>query len=326
MILPYYMRLLCLCLATFFVVHTVGCLMVCSVARAMVSMAAAIRPRVSSRLLFALRMAPAAITVFVVVGFCVPSYIWMEPHVQNERVGLACLLAATLGGMGWAVSLLRGSASVLRTAYYVRECGLNAEAIDPGDGLPDVLLVEDGAAVMAVAGVLRPRLMASRSVMDTLSREEKEVALRHELAHRESRDNLKKLLILLSPDLLPFTSGLATLERGWSRFAEWAADDAAVSGDALRALSLASALVRVARLGVHPAPAHLLSSLAEADRDLEMRVERLLSEPAYAERALQPLLTVGRNAMLLCGGLTVAVLLWPGSLGGIHRLLEHLVQ
>ena len=179
---------------------------------------------------------------------------------------------------------------------------------------------------MAVAGVLRPRLVASRSVMDTLSRDEKEVALRHELAHRESRDNLKKLLILLSPDVLPFTSGLAILERGWSRFTEWAADDEAVSGDALRALSLASALVRVARLGVRPAPAHLLSSLVEEDRDLEMRVERLLREPAYAEGALQSLLAIGRNAMVIFGGMTVAVLLWPGSLGGIHRLLEHLVQ
>ena len=105
MILPYYMRLLCLCFATFFVVHTVSWLVVRGIARAAVRMAAAIRPRLSSRLLFALRMAPAAITIFVVVGFCVPSYIWMEPHVQNERVGLACLLAATLGvgGVGSVV-------------------------------------------------------------------------------------------------------------------------------------------------------------------------------------------------------------------------------
>lgn len=325
MILSYYMRLLCLCFATFFVVHAASWLVVRGIARAAVRMAAAIRPRLSSRLLFALRMAPAAITTIVVVGLCVPSYIWMEPHVQNERVGLACLLAATLGVAGWAASLLRGSLSVVRTSHYLRECGLNAEEIDPGEGWPEVLLLKDSAAVMAVAGVLRPRLVASRSVMDTLSRDEKEVALRHELAHRKSRDNLKKLLILLSPDVLPFTSGLAMLERGWSRFTEWAADDEAVSGDALRALSLASALVRVARLGVRPAPAHLLSSLVE-DRDLEMRVERLLREPSYAEWSPQSLLAIGRNAMLIFGGMTAAALLWPGSLGGIHRLLEHLVQ
>ncbi len=326
MILPYYLRLLCLCFATFFVVHTVSWLAIRGIARGAVRMAAAFQPRLSSRLLFALRMAPAAITILVVVGFCVPSYLWMEPHVQDERVGLACLLAATLSVVGWAVSLLRGWLSVVRTAQYLRACGLNAEEIDPGGGLPDVLLVEDGAAVMAVAGVLRPRLVASRSVMDTLSRDEKEVALRHELAHRKSRDNLKKLLILLSPDVLPFTSGLSILERGWSRFTEWAADDEAVSGDGLRALSLASALVRVARLGVHPAPARLLSSLVEEDRDLEMRVERLLQEPAYAELPLQSWLANGRNAMLIFGGMTVAVLLWPRSLGEIHRLLEHLVQ
>ena len=76
------------------------------------------------------------------------------------------------------------------------------------------------------------RLVVSQSVMDTLSREEKEAALRHETAHRDSRDNLKKLLFLLSPDILPFASGLKSLERGWSKFTEWAADDKAVSGDA----------------------------------------------------------------------------------------------
>src|SRR5271169_6821518 len=149
MILPYYSRLVCLCFATFFVTHAVCWLLIRSIAPAAVRMAGTMRPRSSTRLLFGLRMAPSAVGLFLVIGFCVPSYIWLEPPVQNERVGLACLLAAILGAVGWAISLLRGSLSVLRTAQYVRVCSLNAQEIDPGCGLPEVLLVKDGAAVMA---------------------------------------------------------------------------------------------------------------------------------------------------------------------------------
>ena len=132
MILPYYLRLLCLCFATFFVVHALCWLVIRSIARAAVKMAAAVRPRLSARLLFGLRMAPAAFTLFFVVGFCVPSYVWLEPPVQDERVGLACLLAAVLGAAGWAVSLLRGTVSVVRTAHYLRVCGLNGSGARPG--------------------------------------------------------------------------------------------------------------------------------------------------------------------------------------------------
>ena len=187
-------------------------------------------------------------------------------------------------------------------------------------------MVQDGATVMAVAGVWHPRLVVSQSVMDALTPEQKEAAFRHEAAHRVSRDNLKKLLFVLSPDILPFVSGLSSLEQGWAKFTEWAADDEAVSGDQDRALSLASALVRVAKLGVHPAPAYLLSSLVDDDRELETRVDRLLREPAYAEKPLQPLVAFVRNAALIVGGVAVTMLLWPESLGSIHQLLEHLVQ
>jgi len=55
-------------------------------------------------------------------------------------------------------------------------------------------------------------------------------------------------------------------------------------------------------------------------------VDRLLREPAYAEKPLQPLLALTRNAVLVLAGVAGTVLLWPQSLGGIHRMLEHLVQ
>jgi Zn-dependent protease with chaperone function len=326
MILPYYLRLLCLCFATFFVVHALSWLVVRSIAPTAARIAETMRPRTSSRLLFGLRMAPAAITLFLVVGFCVPSYVWLEPDIASERVGFACLLAALLGTAVWAAALVRGFSSVARTARYMRDCQRNGVETTVGQDSSQVLVLNGEVPLMAVAGVMHPCLVVSKSVMDALSEEQKEAAFRHETAHRISRDNLKKFLFLLAPDILPFVSGLSSLERGWAKFTEWAADDQAVDGDPQRALSLASALVKVAKMGVHSTPSYLLSSLVDDDRDLETRVNRLLREPAYAERPLAPMVALARNAALIVGGVAATMLLWPGSLSGIHQLLEHLVQ
>lgn len=326
MTLPYYMRLLCLCFATFFVAHALTWLVVGSISSAAVRIAETMRPRLASRWLFALRMAPAVVTIFLVAGFCVPSYVWLEPDIASERVSWVCLVAATIGAAAWTISLLRGVISVARTERYMRQCRRRIRLADTAELDADVLLVDDATAVMAMAGVTHPRLVVSQVVMDALSEEQKEAAFRHEAAHRTARDNLKKLMFLLSPDVVPFFGAMTKLESGWARFTEWAADDEAVDGSQERALSLASALVRVAKLGVRPAPTYLLSSLVDDDRDLEARVERLLREPAYADKPLRPAAAFTRNVALVLGCVATTLLLWPESLSGIHRLLEHLAQ
>jgi len=326
MSLPYYMRLLCLCFATFFVVHALSWLVVRSFSSTAVRVAETMRPRSSARLLFGLRMAPVGITLFLVLGFCVPSYVWLEPDISGERVGVVCLLAAAFGAAVWAASLLRGLVSVIRTRRYVRRYNALVRAAGADRNTSEVLVVNQATAVMAVAGILHPRLLISQDVMDALSEEQKEAAFRHEAAHGVSYDNLKKLLFLLTPDILPFVRGYSTLERAWARFTEWAADDAAVDGSRNRALSLASALVRVAKLGVHSTPSYLLSSLVDGEHDLATRVDRLLREPAYAAKPLAPLMVITGNIALVIGGVTATLLLWHESLGSVHRLLEHLVQ
>ena len=157
MILPYSMRLLCLCFATFFVVHALSWLVVRSFSSAAVRIAETMRPRMSSRFLFGLRMAPVAVTLFLVLGFCVPSYVWLEPDVSNERVGLACLLAAALGMFLWTASLVRGLASIVRTERYMRR--FDPVALGAGESDSDVVVVNRCTAMMAVTGVLHPRLL-----------------------------------------------------------------------------------------------------------------------------------------------------------------------
>jgi beta-lactamase regulating signal transducer with metallopeptidase domain len=320
-ILPYTIRLLCLCFATFFVVHALSWLLVRGLSSTALRVAETMKPRRSSRFLFALRMAPAAVTLFLVLGFCVPSYVWLEPDITGERVGITCLLAAALGVAGWTLSLLRGLVSAVRTARYIRRC----EA-DEADVTAKLVIVRGTNAVMAVAGVLYPRLLVSEDVMNTLNEEQRAAAFRHELAHGASRDNLKRLLFLLAPDVVPFAGSFSKLEKGWARFSEWAADDAAVDGDLSRALSLASALVRVAKLGAPAKPSFLLSSLIDDDRDLATRVNRLLCEPEYAAKPLAPLIAMTRNIVVIVGGIVFMLLLWPPSLGSVHRILERLVR
>jgi Zn-dependent protease with chaperone function len=326
MTLPYYMRLLCLCLATFYVVHGLLWIVVRSLTPTALRVAETMRPRTSSRLLFALRMTPVAVTGFLIVGFCVPSYLWLEPEATGEHVSWFCLSAAVLGTAIWTISLLRGLNSVARTEQYLRHCAHSNLTAGTGSNRAQVLVVRDGNPVMAVAGVVHPQLVVSQTVMDALSDEQKEAAFRHEAAHRTSRDNLKKLLFLLAPDVLPGISGHARLERGWARFTEWAADDEAVDGSQDRALSLATALVRIAKLGVQPTPSYLLSTLMDDDRDLATRIDRLLREPAYAQKPMAPLIAISRNLAVVAAGVAATLLLWPESLGRIHGLLEHLMQ
>jgi len=186
-------------------------------------------------------------------------------------------------------------------------------------------VVETPAPCLALAGLLRPRLLVSRDVLDALSPQQLTAALQHERAHRDSRDNLKRLLLLLSPGLLPFGAGFGCLDRAWARFTEWAADDRAVAGNPRRSLWLAAALVRVARLQTPPA-IPLASSLLGEPRDLAARVARLLDQaPArqLPERRI-PAAPVGVWLLLAAGW--AAVLLHPATLSTAHHLLERLIE
>ena len=330
MALPYLLRLVCLCFATFFIVHVASAILVWIGAPAAFKVAQHSQPGFAARFLFLFRMFPFALTVLVVVGFCIPSYLWLEPAVSHEKVGFACLGAATMGFVVWMLSVFRVGFSLLRTSRYMSKCQRDGQEVTVEGEASPVLVVKRAGPVMAVAGLLRPKLIVSSGVLHKLTPEQREAAFRHEQAHQASRDNLKRFLCLMAPDALPFVSGFRKIERQWARYTEWAADDHAVDGDSNRALSLAAALVSVAKMGVDHQPSYLLSSLysqlVAEDEDLAVRVDRLLREQQYAEKPLAPLVQVARNVALVTASLVVAAVVWPGSLGSVHQLLEKLIQ
>lgn len=326
MMFPYMGRLLCLSLACFFLAHLALGLVIYLAAPAAIRIAERMRPRRAAGVVLALRMAPLGFGAFLVAGLCIPSYLQLEPDTAAEPVGFACLAAALLGVAIWAISIARALRAILRSLRYVRHCERAASKTRVAGSRAPVWVVDGMAPLVALLGLVRPRLVISRPVLKALSADQLAAALRHERAHQKSRDNLKRLAVLLAPDLVPFVRGFGALERAWARFAEWAADDQAVGGNPRVSLSLAAALVRVARMSEGAQSSCLVSTLLANGGDLSARVDRLLlaaSGCAQPESA-SPVMFVGTVFVLAAG--VAGVVMQPGLLSSVHRMLEHLVH
>lgn len=326
MILPYLARLICLCLAAFFLVHAALGLAVSALTPWAVRLAGRMAPVRGARLLLALRLFPAAFGLFVVAGLCTPSYLYLEPKSAPEPMGLACLAATLLGLAVWGSSLARTTRAAARSLRRIRQCrDARREMRLPGERKA-AWVIEDTAPCVMLAGVFRPRMVISRNVVAALTPEQLSAVVRHEQAHAISHDNLKRLLVLLAPGILPFAPGFRNLERAWAKISEWAADDRAAAGKARRSLSLAAALVRVARLGAAVSTPALATWLMSEGADLSERVNRLLRPARRTARCRhrEPILTA--SAGLLLTGAFAAVMANPVTLHSAHECLEFLIQ
>lgn len=319
---PYLLRLLCLCLASFFAVNAVAGTLISFAARAAVRLAETMRARSAARFLLALRLLPCALGIAAVLALCVPSYLWLEPQASAERIGWACLALALFGAAGWFVSFTRVSRALSLSNRFNRASQQTGCEAPLRSDSPNAVIVGQEAPLLALSGIFHPRLIISQAVLCSLSADELELALQHENAHRTSRDNLKRLFLLLSPSPIPPFRSFSSIERNWAKFSEWAADDEAVRGDSHRALSLAAALLRVARMGTAPRLSFLHTSLCADDHHLSARVERLLriQPPPIEPRPSARSLALGSSlGIIVCAGI---LLVWPATLSLVHRLLE----
>jgi len=307
---PYLLRLASLSLASFFVMNMVcGAILECASGFA-IRFVSGMRACAAARFLFALRIAPAAVPVFAIAALCIPSYVWLEPDAVSERIGLFCAAAAISGAALWTFSIARSVRAVAESRRYLRSCFERGERRQLAGG---AALIVSSNRTTVLAGLLSPVVVVSRDVAEALTAEQLDVAVLHERSHAVSRDNLKRLAILLAPGLF----SLNRLEQAWKRLAEWAADDVAVSGDRSRSLALAEALVRVARMGPGPQPSALTTSLL--GDDFTARIDRLLnSEPGARSFRWQPVAAVLAAFAI--------VLLRPSTLAAVHQALERLMH
>jgi Zn-dependent protease with chaperone function len=326
MILSYGLRLICLCLVSYFAVNAAAGMTIVFASRMVLRIAETMPARSAARFLFAMRMLPFALGSGAMLGLCVPSYLWLEPQAASERIGFACMAFAILGGLscaGSAARVVRALVATIRCNRAWRRAG--SETQMPGESSMAVILQKD-APVLALVGVFHPRLVVSQSVVHALSTEQLELALQHEQAHRVSRDNLKRLFLLLAPTLIPFLRGFSYLEGNWARFSEWAADDDAVRGDSYRALCLAAALLRLARMGAGKPLTCVHTALLPADQDLAARVDRLLRvQPLQAVAPIRKR-TLASSASVILAVCLAILLILPSTLPSVHRLLEFFLQ
>ena len=130
---------------------------------------------------------------------------------------------------------------------------------------------------IALAGIMRPRILVGAPARRLLSEDELDVALAHELAHQQNGDNLTRVLMRCTPDFLGGTRTARRLEALWAGEAECLADAAAVGASPARATHLASALVKIGRLAAGGPQWSPEWSALHHPALLELRVRRLVS-------------------------------------------------
>ena len=236
----------------------------------------------SPSLPLALRLFPAAASAAFVAGVFVPSYWRFEPRDFVEGFDVTLTMLAAGAALLLAGSCARGAGAWWRAARRARAWTRTAEPLDlkgvNGIGVP-AFRIDAPQAVMALVGILRPRLLVTRGLIDALTPEELAASIAHEAAHHRAWDNLKRLAMLGAPDLLRGTSVARRLEHEWAASAEHMADAAAseVTGRAAR-LALASALVKVARLVPPPAPIAEPISTLLGGGEIAERVQHLIDD------------------------------------------------
>jgi Zn-dependent protease with chaperone function len=268
--------------------------------------------RTMARLL-GVRLLPLAAST-AAMALAALSFVRFEPRTSWETTGitlqiLAVLaLALPLGSLGRLVRVFRATRRTERAWMAA------AERIDlDGIGVP-AFAVGTSFPIVAVVGILRPRLVIAQSVLAHCSPEQLGAVLAHEAGHVRRRDNARRTLLATIPDVLAWLPAAKRLADAWHTAAEDAADDDADRVGPTGRLLLAEALIRVARL----APPGLVDVPVSAlfrGEDLNRRIRRLLApatRPAVRTWSWQRAL-VGAST-LFCSALL--------ALHAVHALVE----
>ncbi len=267
-------------------------------------------PAVSANVLFGLRLFPFAVSAGFTVFFTVPSFFMLEKPFLDEDLGTFVLGLSSLLILG--AGLLRVVKTQAKTTRAVSHWLAGAGTADAGETA--TTRASRGAPPLALVGIRTPRVLVSDIAAALLSHDELRVAVRHEVEHLRSRDNLKKVGFSCTP-----FPGMAGLETAWQEAAELAADRAAVSSRK-EALDLAAALIKLARSHSLKAVPAFTTGLLSVSGSVSMRVEHLLAWHAHRAGGRR------RYAIFLAGTILLGLALNYGPILALtHRLTEQLV-
>lgn len=269
--------------------------------------------------LFGLRIAPMALTAMFMTLAVLPSYRLFEPLDTNEKIGWTLAATAAIAAIGIAYSVWRAVQSWLQGRRLVASWMETAQPIQIAGVDVPAYCFDNERPVLALAGVFRPRLFVSRTVLDVLLPEEISAAVAHECAHLAARDNLRRVMLRLLPDVAG-----STLDNEWAMAAEVSADANATRRNAGVALNLASALIKVARR-TPPSidPAVSTCALLVSSRSISTlgeRIERLTAGGFEPVRSPWPTLAATAGVVILAELFTS-----PLGLRAAHECIEFLV-
>jgi hypothetical protein len=219
---------------------------------------------------------------------------------------------------------LRGLASVLATRRLSKRWVRSSIPLSvPGVAIP-AHVVDESFPLVSIVGWFRPRLVVARSVLSSCDRGELAAILAHEAGHTERRDPWVRLMVRACPDFLSLTPWADRMERSWTEAAEQDADERAARSGPTRAMDLASALVKVARLaGAGTPPAGAAMALYHGE-GVSARVVRLLErEEGTKDGPGAPLFS---GKALAIGGVGLIGLVAVSAVFGAHLRVHDVLE
>ncbi len=285
-----------------------------------------------SNLIFALRVLPLTLALFVTFAVIIPAFLLYEPDLPEETVGLKMAVLGAISVFGLAAAVYRIIASWWQTRRLIEDWMTTSKPVEiEGASMPAYKL-RHPFPVIAVVGIFRPRIFVAEQVFSELDKPELIAALSHEAGHVSSFDNLKRVTMRVCRDLLVFPLG-KSLDNGWLLAAESAADEyAAVRGGSGYALNLASALVKIGRITPLeqtqrlPIAAYLIEP---DDTSLTQRIDGLLNfaDKPFGITERSPYLTaVFWVSVAMTAVTTILVLTSTPFLQEVHEVTEGILH
>lgn len=285
-------------------------------------------PASLANILFLLRTLPFFLALILAMGIALPAFLENEPHSTGETVSAKLWLLAFAGALLLAAMMARGARVLWATARVEKRWLAKSQNQLKIAGIEARLYcVESESPLLAVTGILRPKIFVAHRVLRLLSPGELRAAVAHEMDHIRRLDNMRQFLLKITRPPL-WLAGAQ--DSSWTLASECAADEGALARGA-SVLDLASALVKVAALKQGPilcdhiAASHLLPDLPGSP--LAVRFERLqkaLENPdcCRARPGRRPWRTIMLVALAILSYIAAVTAVLPA----VHEGLELLVR
>lgn len=283
------------------------------------------------RVILGLRAFPPVAALIFVGGFLVPAFLLYEPANSGEVVSLRLGAVAGLCLIGVGLASIRIFRSWVSTRSLTAEWLRNSTELTVGGIDIPTHKIQHRFPVIAVVGVLRPKMFIADTVLESLTENEIQAAISHEYGHVKGRDNLKKTFLTICRSLLILPIG-NRLDRYWAQNAEVSADEFASRHGRERSLDLASALVKISRIVPGevttelPAGAYIVSNNSDEIASRVGRLLRLSDQQAKHGGASEVFRFAKLAAPMMAVGLFAVHFADRQLLLRTHEMIEHFVR